>query len=200
MSNGYDNLKFNRLSYITPGFIRNFIKRLYWRIKRYYDKCRYIQKDKFVYLDSNFRFERIKPYKAFIGEMTNTDVFNVWNASFGDITVGKRCFFGLHNIIMGPVDIGDDTSTGPYVRILGPRHAFHGYEMKDKKKTKIGKKVWISTGAIILFGVSIGDNAVIGPGAVVTKDVARDTYVAGNPARDLTKLSGFDKLTRKSGD
>jgi maltose O-acetyltransferase len=123
--------------------------------------------------------------------MTNTDEYNVWNAMFGDIRVGSRCWFGLHNIVMGPVDIGDNTNTGPYVKILGPVHAVYSVEERKDQKTIIGNNVWISSGSIILFGVNIGNNAIIGPGSVVTKDVTENAYVAGNPARDLTKISPF---------
>ncbi len=55
--------------------------------------------------------------------------------------------------------------------------------------TKIGNNVWISTGSIIFHGVKIGDNVIIGPGSVVSKDVPANAYVAGNPARNLTKIS-----------
>ncbi len=51
----------------------------------------------------------------------------------------------------------------------------------------IGNDVWIGTGALLIGGVTIGDGAVIGAGAVVTKDVAPYTIVAGNPAGELRK-------------
>ena len=50
--------------------------------------------------------------------------------------------------------------------------------------------VMITTGSIILFGVTIGDGAVVGAGSVVTKDVQEGAFVSGNPARDLTKIAG----------
>ncbi len=51
----------------------------------------------------------------------------------------------------------------------------------------IGADVWIGGGAILLPGITVGDGAVIGAGSVVTKDVARDAVVAGNPARAITR-------------
>ncbi|MNN68114.1 putative acetyltransferase [compost metagenome] len=48
---------------------------------------------------------------------------------------------------------------------------------------RIGRNVWIGGGAILLPGVSIGDDAVVGAGSVVTRDVAAGTTVVGNPAR-----------------
>ena len=97
----------NILEPITPDFIRLIVKRLYWIIVRVYNKKAYIKKGRRADLGHKFRFSRSKPYVATIGEGTVTEEFNVWNAKRGDITVGKRCWFGLHNIVMGPVEIGD---------------------------------------------------------------------------------------------
>ncbi len=175
--------------YLLPSFIRGKIKKVYNKLKFYLNKQLYIKSGKYVELGSRFRFSRVEPFKAFIGDYTITDEFNVWNAKQGDIKVGKNCWFGLHNIVMGPVEIGNNVSTGPNISILGPRHAFHNYNNNKKQKTIIGNNVWISTGSIILSGTIIGDNAVIGPGSVITKDVPANAYMAGNPAKDLSKIT-----------
>ena len=52
-------------------------------------------------------------------------------------------------------------------------------------------------GTVDINTVIGGDNAIIGPGSVVAKDVPSDAYVSGNPARDLTKLSGFQSIINK---
>ena len=173
---------------ITPTVLKVIMKRTYWRIRRRYDRYRYIKKERLVELGRHFRFDHAKPYRVFVGERTVTDEFNVWNAELGNIKVGKGCWFGLNNIVMGPVEIGDNTSTGPYVMILGPRHPVLAQEEVRKEKTIIGSNVWISSGSIVLFGVTIGDNAIISAGSVVVKDVPAGAFVGGNPARDLTAL------------
>lgn len=61
----------------------------------------------------------------------------------------------------------------------------------------IGDDVWIGRGAVVLPGVTIGDGAVIAAGAVVTKDVAPHTAVAGNPARVLRSWQAPDGLRRR---
>ena len=173
---------------ITPGFVKAFLKRIFWAIVRHYNRFRYIEKGRLVGLGYRFRFDRSRPYRVRIGARTNTEDFNVWNADMGDIAVGKECWFGLNNVVMGPVEIGDRLSTGPYVMILGPRHPVPAQAAKQRDRTKIGNNVWISSGSIILFGVEIGDNAVISAGSVVTKDVPAGSFVGGNPARNLSSL------------
>jgi acetyltransferase-like isoleucine patch superfamily enzyme len=173
---------------ITPSFVKAVVKRIFWRIVRFYNRCRYIEKGRFVEFGYRFRFDRSVPYRARVGERTIAEDFNVWNTDLGDITVGKKCWFGLNNVIMGPVEIGDELSTGPYVKILGPRHPVPPQAEKQRQKTKIGNNVWISTGSIILYGVEIGDNAIISAGSVVQKDVPAGAFVGGNPARNLSGL------------
>ncbi|WP_255453216.1 acyltransferase [Thermococcus sp. GR6] len=56
------------------------------------------------------------------------------------------------------------------------------------KKTKIKRGAWIAPGCIILPGVTIGENSVVGAGSVVTKDVPPYTVVAGNPAKVIKHL------------
>jgi acetyltransferase-like isoleucine patch superfamily enzyme len=179
-----------KIEVFIPDFIRNRIKRLYWRVIRFYYKIKYIEKGRFVEFGLHFRFSRQEPYRAVMGERTIIEDFNVWNAKRGDIIVGEGCWFGLRNIIMGPVEFGDGASTGPNVTLIGPRHPVMNSNER-REKTIIGKNVWIGTGSIVLFGVKIGDNAIVSAGSVVTKDVVDDAFVAGNPARDISKLASL---------
>jgi len=172
---------------ITPTFVKAIAKKVFWKVARFYNRCRYIKKSRFVEFGYRFRFDRSRPYTAVIGERTIIEDFNVWNAQCGDIVVGKRCWFGLYNVVMGPVEIGDEVSAGQNVIILGPRHPVLNKE--PGQKTTIGNNVWLSSGSIILFGVKIGDNAIISAGSVVTKDVPAGAFVGGNPARNLTKIA-----------
>jgi acetyltransferase-like isoleucine patch superfamily enzyme len=55
----------------------------------------------------------------------------------------------------------------------------------------IGRKVWLGAAATVLPGVTIGDGAIVGAGAVVTKDVPANAIVAGVPAK-LIRMTGFD--------
>jgi len=188
MGNVKNSKAYNAIEFITPTFVKVVVKRIFWKIVRFYNRCRYIEKGRFVEFGYRFRFDRSAPYLVRVGERTIAEDFNVWNTDLGDITVGKKCWFGLNNVLMGPVEIGNELSTGPYVKILGPRHPVPPQAEKQRQKTTIGNNVWISTGSIILFGVEIGDNAIISAGSVVQKDVPAGAFVGGNPARNLSGL------------
>jgi len=187
MGNIKSSTFYKTVELMTPTFVKVIAKRIFWKIVRFYNRCRYIEKGRFVEFGYRFRYDRSAPYRARVGEKTIVEDSNVWNTNLGDITVGKNCRFGLYNIVMGPVEIGDELSAGPYIKILGPRHPVP-QAAKKKQKTTIGNNVWISTGSIILFGVEIGDNAIISAGSVVVKDVPAGAFAGGNPARNLSGL------------
>ena len=184
----HNSTLYKAVEFMVPTFAKVMAKRIFWKIVRFYNRSRYIKKGRFVEFGYRFRFDRSAPYRAYVGKKTIAEDFNVWNTNLGDITVGKKCWFGLNNIVMGPVEIGDELSTGPYVKILGPRHPVLPQATKQRDKTIIGNNVWISTGSIVLFGVKIGDKAIISAGSVVAKDVPAGAFVGGNPARNLSGL------------
>ena len=86
------------------------------------------------------------------------------------LTVGDRVFanFGLTALDCAPISIGDDTQIGPHVQLLTPTHPVDPEARRSKIEAAapitIGTNVWIGGGVIVLAGVTIGDNAVIGAG------------------------------------
>jgi maltose O-acetyltransferase len=78
---------------------------------------------------------------------------------------------------------------GPSVQIYCAEHhrdvAARSAGLEIARPVEIGAEVWVGGGAILLAGIRIGDGAIIGAGAVVTRDVAPGTTVVGNPARAL---------------
>ena len=92
----------------------------------------------------------------------------------GEVTIGDDCL-----ITKGCVILSHDGSA----KMVHPGSNGYG-------KVVIGNHVFIGVNAIILPNVTIGDHAVIAAGAVVTKDVAPETLMAGNPACEIKKLSG----------
>ena len=111
------------------------------------------------------------------------------------ISIGARCFanFGLVALDVAPITIGDDVQIGPNVQLLTPTHPVEPGPRRDKweaaKPIVIGDNVWLGGGAIVLPGVTIGANTVVGSGAVVTRDLPADVVAVGNPARVVRTIS-----------
>ena len=108
-----------------------------------------------------------------------------------NIHLGEDVFVNYNCVFLDVVGIviGDRTQIGPGVHIYAADHP-RDHEVRRRglelaRPVEIGSDVWIGGGAIILPGISIGDRAIVGAGSVVTKDVAADAKVAGNPARSL---------------
>ena len=192
--------KYRSIERFTPSIVKAVTKKVYWGTKRRYDRCMNIKKGRFVEFGDHFRCDRDAPYCAYIGDRTFFESYNILNIQLGDVVVGKNCGFGVFNILMGPLEIGDDTRTGPCVKIVGPHHPI--LDIGERKpKTVIGNNVRLTTGTIVLFGVKIGDNAVVSAGSVVTKDIPEGAFVGGNPARNLTSITNkaWSLASAKSG-
>lgn len=93
----------------------------------------------------------------------------------------------------GRVIIGNDVSIGHMVTIMSSEHVYDSIDMPiknqgiQKKEVIIGDGAWIGAKATLLMGVRIGCGAIVGAGAVVTKDVDEYTVVAGVPAKPIRK-------------
>jgi len=103
----------------------------------------------------------------------------------------------------GKVIIDDFVFFGHGVKVLARGHNYKSLNRErqigiTEKPIHIKKGAWVSSGAIILGGVTIGENAVIGAGSVVTKDIDDDAIVAGNPAKLIKyihrNLTIFEKI------
>ena len=112
-----------------------------------------------------------------------------------NIHLGERVFLNFNCVILDvcEVRIGDGTQIGPAVQIYAADHPRDGEGrasgLEFGRLVRIGRNVWIGGGAIVLPGVNIGDDAVVGAGSVVTRDVPAGARVAGNPARVLPDRS-----------
>lgn len=119
-------------------------------------------------------------------------IFTFRNVSIGNNTyIGKNCVIQSEH---GEIIIGNNVMFGAGVHIHGGNHEYNHVGMLMRNVTKahgqdgrviIKDDVWVGSNAMILKGVKIGSGAVIGAGAIVTKDVEPYTIVAGNPARKI---------------
>ena len=110
-----------------------------------------------------------------------------------NISLGRGTFLNFNCVILdqAAVTIGDLTMIGPGVQISTADHPRDRQQRLDRlefaRPVIIGANVWIGSGAQILPGVTIGDDAIVGAGSVVTRDVASGATVVGNPARPLSR-------------
>ena len=106
-----------------------------------------------------------------------------------NIRLGRGVFanFGCVFLDVVGIEVGDRCQIGPSVQILAADHprdpALRRQGLESGKPVRIGRNVWIGSSAIILPGVTVGDDAIIGAGSVVTRDVPEGVTVVGNPAR-----------------
>lgn len=111
------------------------------------------------------------------------------------IHIGRGSFinFGAVFLDVAPITLGEDVQVGPNVQFLTATHPVEAAARRAKwesaKPIIVADNVWLGGGVIILPGVSIGENTVVGAGAVVTKDLPANVVAAGNPARVVRVLS-----------
>ncbi|UYQ91177.1 sugar O-acetyltransferase [Chitinophaga horti] len=127
-----------------------------------------------------------------VGEQVN--IRPPFHCDYGyNILLGDGVVMNFNCIILDvmPVHIGDMTQIGPGVQILTADHPRDPEQRKagleSGKAIHIGKNVWIGGGALLMPGITVGDDAIIGAGSVVTKNVPAGATVVGNPARVVPK-------------
>lgn len=114
--------------------------------------------------------------------------------------LGKNVYanFNLTLVDDAHIYIGDDCMIGPNVVIATASHPIDPDLRKRctqfNQDVHIGNNVWIGASCVILPGITIGDNAVIGAGSIVTKDVPANVIAVGNPCRVLREVGEKDKI------
>lgn len=110
------------------------------------------------------------------------------------ISIGKGTFVNMGAVLLdvAPITIGDDCQIGPNVQFLTPTHPLDPEPRRQKweaaKPIMIGNNVWLGGGVIVLPGITIGDNTVVGAGAIVTRNLPENVVAVGNPARIVRSL------------
>lgn len=150
-------------------------------------------------LEGEKRQKLLKEMFAEIGE--NCYIEPPFHANWGGrhVHFGKNVYanFNLTCVDDTHIYVGDCTMIAPNVTIASATHPI-APELRKKGyqynlPVHIGKNCWIGAGVIILPGVTIGDNTVVGAGSVVTKDLPANVVAVGNPARILREISDYDR-------
>jgi acetyltransferase-like isoleucine patch superfamily enzyme len=129
-----------------------------------------------------------------LGEITGTEIdasttiFPPFYTNFGRfIRLGKNVFINhaCSFLDLCPITIEDDVMIGPKVNLITENHPLEPDDRKTVllKPIVVKRNAWIGAGATILPGVTIGENAVVAAGAVVSRDVPPNSIVAGIPAK-----------------
>ena len=138
--------------------------------------------------------------KELLGRSDNAFINPPFYCDYGShIKVGKNFFANYNCTIIDVADviIGDNCQMAPNVAIYTAGHPVYpstrntAYEYG--KEIVIGNNVWIGGNTVILPGVHIGDDVVIGAGSVVTKDIPDRCIAAGNPCKVIRKITENDK-------
>lgn len=106
------------------------------------------------------------------------------------VTIGRNAIVMPGSLMMasGTITIEDEVEVAAHVKLISNNHDFYDRQILTCKPVVLKRNCWIGAGATILAGVTVGENAVVGAGSVVTKDVEKNTVVAGNPARVIRRL------------
>ncbi len=121
------------------------------------------------------------------------------NFGCSHVHLGKNVYFNFGVTLVDDthIYIGDYTMFGPHVVIATAGHPIlpelrqQGYQYNAP--VRIGKNCWLGAGVLVMPGITIGDNAVIGAGSVVTRDIPANTVAAGSPCRVLREIGQRDR-------
>ena len=145
------------------------------------------------------RKEMLKEMFAEIGEDCYIEPPLHANMAGAYVHFGKNVYanFNLTLVDDGHIYVGDYTMIGPNLTIATAGHPIlpelreKGYQFN--MEVHIGKNCWLGSGVVVLPGVTIGDNVVVGAGSIVTKDLPSNVVAVGNPCRVLREMNERDK-------
>lgn len=163
-------------------------------------------------VEKQYRFNQLGPYQSAEREALLKEMF----AEFGEgsyIEPPLHCNLGGHFIHFGKnvyanfnftcvddthIYVGDNTLFGPNVTLTTTGHPVQPQLRKElyqfSKEIHIGNNVWIGANVVVLPGVTIGDNSVIGAGSIVTHDIPANVVALGTPCKPVREIGPDDDI------
>ena len=145
------------------------------------------------------RAQMLQKMFAQVGENCYIETPFYANMGGHHVYLGKNVYanYGLTLVDDTYIHIGDYTMLGPNVTIATAGHPIHP-ELRQRglqfnMPVRIGCNCWLGAGVIVMPGVTIGDNVVIGAGSIVTKDIPSNVVAVGNPCRVLRPVGEHDR-------
>ena len=141
----------------------------------------------------------VLPFNKFeLGANSTIEDFCTVNNGVGDVIIGSDVRIGMGNVLIGPVQIGNNVIFAQNIVTSGLNHGYEDIHTPISKqatntaKITIEEDSWIGANAVITAGVTIGKHCVIAAGAIVTKSIPAYSIAVGNPARVIKQYS-FEK-------
>ena len=162
-------------------------------------KERYIAKDKcydYNQLKPSNHTEKANLIKSLFGKTKTTfTIEQPFMCDYGyNIEIGEN-FYANHNLIIldgNKVEFGDNVFIAPNCAFYTAGHPLDAERrnqgLEYARPIKVGNNVWIGGNVVVLPGVTIGDNVVIGAGSIVNKDIPSNVVAVGNPCRVIRKI------------
>jgi acetyltransferase-like isoleucine patch superfamily enzyme len=143
----------------------------------------------------------VLPFNNFVlGNDSTIEDFSTINNGVGDVIIGDHTRIGMNNVLIGPINIGNDVMFAQNIVLSGLNHGYEDIAIAprqqpvSKKKITIEDEVWIGANSVIVAGVTIGKHSVVAAGSVVIKDVPPYSVVAGNPARMIKQYNEINRV------
>jgi acetyltransferase-like isoleucine patch superfamily enzyme len=181
------------------GLIRDIIKALYLFLLQVLTRLFYVNRQFPSSVSLSTRLDIIprrshhKRHGLFLARKTHIEDSCVVCTWHGDVVLEEGAGIGIGSIVIGPVTIGKNSRSGQNCFISGQSHIFQDVSKdffrqgEEIKQVFIGKNVWIGSNTVILLGVKIGENSVIGAGSTVVHDIPSYSVAIGNPAKVIKR-------------
>lgn len=167
--------------------------------KAYDEIEKIVQKNQVLVQQLNTGVHNSEEVRDVVSQITNekisdsTEIRLPFTTDFGrNLHIGKNVFINSNSMFtdMGGIYLGDNVLIGPNVTIASVNHNLEPSIRRNLqlKPVYIHQNAWLAANVTVTPGVTVGENSVVGAGAVVTKNVPANSIVAGVPARFIKKI------------